>query len=130
VQGLGYELLYADTDSVFLKKSSATEDFVYVKDILARETGLPITLETCYKFLVLLPLEADEKLEALKHYYGITYTNELIVRGIEARRQDVPNFIKDFQSELLYTLFDCKDSAEIEDTRMLYCLSPRQLTRS
>jgi hypothetical protein len=60
VQGLGYELLYADTDSVFLKKDGATlEDFVSVKDILARETGLPITLETCYEFLVLLPLEAD-----------------------------------------------------------------------
>ena len=114
VQGLGYELLYADTDSVFLKKSGATfDDFVSVKDILARETGLPITVETCYKFLVLLPLEADEKFEALKHYYGITHTNELIVRGIEARRHDAPNFIKDFQSELLYTLFDCKDSAEI-----------------
>jgi len=56
VQGLGYELLYADTDSVFLKKSGATfEDFISVKDILARETWLPITLETCYKFLVLLP---------------------------------------------------------------------------
>jgi len=52
VQGLGYELLYADTDSVFLRKSGATfDDFVSVKDILARETGLPITLETCYKFL-------------------------------------------------------------------------------
>ena len=114
VQGLGFELLYADTDSVFLKNDGATfEDFVSVKDILARETGLPITLETCYKFLVLLPLEADEKLEALKHYYGITHTNELIVRGIEARRHDAPNFIKDFQSELLCTLFDCKDSAEI-----------------
>ena len=97
VQGLGYELLYADTDSVFLKKDGATfDDFVSVKDILSRETRLPITLETCYKFLVLLPLEADEKLEALKHYYGITYTNELVVRGIEARRHDAPNFIKTF----------------------------------
>jgi DNA polymerase elongation subunit (family B) len=114
VQGLGYDLLYADTDSVFLKKSGATfEDFVSVKDILAREIGLAITLETSYKFLVLLPLEADEKLEALKHYYGITHTSELIVRGIEARRHDAPNFIKDFQTELLYTLFDCKDSAEV-----------------
>ena len=46
VQGLGFELLYADTDSVFLKKSGATfEDFVSVKDILSRETGLPITLD-------------------------------------------------------------------------------------
>jgi len=37
----------------------------------------------------------------------------LIVRGIEIRRHDTPNFIKDFQSELLYTLFDCKNSTEI-----------------
>ena len=60
------------------------------------------------KFFVLPPLEADEKLEALYHYYGITHTSELIVRGIEARRHDAPNFIKDFQSE-----FDCNDSAKI-----------------
>jgi len=32
---------------------------------------------------------------------------------MEARRYDAPNFIKDFQSELLYTLFDCEDSTEI-----------------
>src|SRR2546428_6117385 len=74
---------------------------------------LPISLEHYYKFLVLLPLEADEKVEALKHYFGITQSNELIARGIEIRRHDVPNFIKEFQTELLYILFDCKDSAEV-----------------
>jgi DNA polymerase elongation subunit (family B) len=62
---------------------------------------------------LLLPLEADAKMEALKHYFGITQSNELIARGIEIRRHDAPNFIKEFQTELLYTLFDCKDSAEV-----------------
>jgi DNA polymerase elongation subunit (family B) len=62
---------------------------------------------------VLLPLEADVKMEALKHYFGITHTNELIARGIEIRRHDAPNFIKQFQTEMLYTLFDCKDSVEV-----------------
>ena len=52
-------------------------------------------------------------MEALKHYFGITHGNELIARGIEIRRHDAPNFIKEFQTELLYTLFDCKDSAEV-----------------
>ena len=114
VQGMGFELVYADTDSVFLKKIGASlKDFEYVKEILIRETGLPISLENHYKFLVLLPLEADEKMEALKHYFGITHGNELIARGIEIRRRDAPNFIKEFQTELLYTLFDCKDSAEV-----------------
>jgi DNA polymerase elongation subunit (family B) len=52
-------------------------------------------------------------MEALKHYFGITHSGEFIIRGIELRRRDVPNFIKEFQTELLYTLFDCKDSAEV-----------------
>jgi hypothetical protein len=56
-----------------------------------------------YKFLVLLPLEADEKIEVLKHYFGITFDNELVMRGIEIRRHDVPPFIKRFQTRLLYT---------------------------
>ncbi len=35
-------------------------------------------------------------MEALKHYFGITQINELIARGIEIRRHDAPNFIKEF----------------------------------
>jgi hypothetical protein len=31
-------------------------------------------------------LEADERLETLKHYFGITYDGELVMRGMEARR--------------------------------------------
>ena len=52
-----------------------------MNEILAREVDLPITLEHHYKFVVLLPLEADEKIEALKHYFGITQSNELIARN-------------------------------------------------
>jgi len=52
-------------------------------------------------------------MEALKHYFGITHDNELIARGIELRRHDAPNFIKEFQTELLYALFDCKNTAEV-----------------
>ena len=38
---------------------------------------------------------------------------QLIARGIEIRRHDAPNFIKQFQTELLYTLFDCNDLAQV-----------------
>jgi DNA polymerase elongation subunit (family B) len=41
------------------------------------------------------------------------FDGELVVRGIEIRRHDVPAFIKRFQTQLLHTLFDCKDSSEI-----------------
>jgi DNA polymerase elongation subunit (family B) len=114
VQESGFELLYADTDSVFLKKIGAPiEDYESVKDTLAREIGISISIEQHYKFLVLLPLQASERMEALKHYFGIAHSGDLIARGIEIRRNDAPNFIKEFQTELLYTLFDCKDLAEV-----------------
>jgi DNA polymerase elongation subunit (family B) len=115
IQQLGFELVYADTDSVFLKKDGATRsDYENVMKILSRETGLSISLEYHYKFLVLLPLEADEKIEALKHYFGITFDGEIITRGIETRRHDTPNFIKQLQYDLLHTLFsDRNDSNEV-----------------
>jgi len=36
----------------------------------------------------------------------------LIARGIELRRHDTPNFIKEFQTEV-HTLFECKNSDEV-----------------
>jgi DNA polymerase elongation subunit (family B) len=114
VQESGYDLIYADTDAAFVHKDNATkEDYQKLGEIISRETRLALSLEFHYKFLVLLPLEADEKLEALKHYFGITYDGELVTRGIETRRHDTPNFIKDFQTELLYSLFDAERPSEV-----------------
>jgi DNA polymerase elongation subunit (family B) len=116
IQKLGYELIYADTDSVFIKNLkgiTSTDQYENIVNILRRETGLPISIEHDFKFLVLLPLEASEKIEALKQYYGVTQTGQLVVRGVEIRRHDTPKLINKFQTELLCTLFDCKDAKEI-----------------
>jgi DNA polymerase elongation subunit (family B) len=116
VQKLGYELIYADTDSAFIKNGSGivtTDHYEKIVNTLRKETGLPISIEHNFKFLVLLPLEASEKIEALKQYFGLTHQGQLIVRGIEIRRHDTPNLIKQFQTELLSTLFDCKNKEEI-----------------
>lgn len=83
---------------------------------LIKETGLEMTLEFHYKFLVLLYIEADENMEAKKHYFGLTYDNQLITRGIETRRHDSPIFIKEFQKTLLSKLFDCQSSEEVLTT--------------
>jgi DNA polymerase elongation subunit (family B) len=50
VQGLGYELVYADTDSVFLKNGATFEELLCVKDILA------VTVSP-FLFLFILPLQ-------------------------------------------------------------------------
>jgi DNA polymerase elongation subunit (family B) len=116
VQKLGYELIYADTDSVFIKSNNritSENEYDQLVNMLCKETDLPISIDHDFKLLVLLPLEASEKIEALKQYYGITHGGDLVVRGIEVRRHDTPSLIKQFQTELLHTLFDCKDKEEI-----------------
>ena len=108
VQSSGFEMIYADTDAVFLKRKTATKmDYEDVMNELIKETGLGMTMEYHYKYLVLLYIEADEKMETRKHYYGLTYDNQLITRGIDTRRHDSPAFIKEFQRTLLSKLFDC-----------------------
>jgi DNA polymerase elongation subunit (family B) len=127
VQELSYELIYADTDAAFVHKAKATKnEYQDLGEIISKETGLALSIEYHYKYLVLLPLEADEKLEALKHYFGITYDGELVTRGIETRRHDTPKFIKDFQRELLYTLFDANSTTEIINRTLenaLFCIT-------
>jgi hypothetical protein len=117
VQSAGFDLIYSDTDAVFLKKKNATrKDFEKIMAKLISETGLQITLEYHYKFLVLLYIEADEKMEARKHYYGLTYDNQLVTRGIDTRRHDSPIFIKQFQNNLLSKLFNCNNYEEVLTT--------------
>ena len=114
VQRYGFELIYADTDAVFLKKNDATrKDYEEIMNELVRETGLQMTLDFHYKFLVLLYIESDEKMEAKKHYFGLTYGKQLVTRGIDTRRHDSPAFIKEFQRTLLSKLFDCQSSEEV-----------------
>ena len=114
VQSAGFELIYADTDAVFLKKKDASkEDYEEIMNMIAKETGLDLTLEFHYKYLVLLYIEADDKMEARKHYFGLTYDNKLITRGIDTRRHDSPAFIKEFQTTLLSKLFDCNSYEDV-----------------
>ncbi|MCP8308407.1 MAG: hypothetical protein H3Z54_06895 [archaeon] len=116
VQSLGYEIIYADTDSVFVKKDGdKKEDYEELAKKISEHIGLPISLDHHYKFLLLLPLESDPsmRMEAQKHYFGMLYNGEIIARGIELRRHDTPKFIKDFQIKLIQTLFDCKDAKEV-----------------
>lgn len=114
VQSRGFKLIYADTDSVFVKKDGATrEEYERLAEQLSNLTGLPISLDHHYKFLTLLPLEEDANMKAQKRYFGILYSGEIVARGIELRRHDTPEFIRKFQAELIKTLLDYKTVEEV-----------------
>ncbi|HDM88789.1 MAG TPA: hypothetical protein ENG65_02205 [Candidatus Bathyarchaeota archaeon] len=110
----GYEVIYGDSDSLFVKKEDASrEDYENLAEKIRRETGLPIRLDHHYKFLVFLRQSSDEKFEAARRYYGKLTDGSLYYRGIELRRHDTPAFMKEFQERLISILFDADSAEEI-----------------
>lgn len=65
--------------------------------------------QLCYTLCVTVNMPRDK--EGLGG--NVIFIDTEKARGIELRRSDTPNFIKGFQTEVLQTLFDCKNSAEV-----------------
>jgi DNA polymerase elongation subunit (family B) len=116
VQQKGFEVIYADADSLFVKKKGETkEGYEKLRQAINQHVGIPIALDHHYKHLLLLPLESDPSgsMKAQKRYFGMLTSGELLTRGIECRRHDSPAFIKNFQENLIQTLFDVEATDEI-----------------
>lgn len=114
----GFKIIYSDTDSIFVQKKNADiKDFEKLSDKIERETKLPIKVDRLYKFLVLLPMKIDKMLGGSKRYFGRLTDGKLDLKGIEYRRHDYPEYIKDFQYKLADTLLK---GGSAEDVRKNY----------
>ncbi len=112
----GFQIVYSDTDSIFVKKAGAKiEDFERLAEEIGEATKLPIKVDRVYKFLVLLPMKTDKKLGGTKRYYGRLVSGELDFKGIEIRRHDYPQYIKEFQHKLADKLLSCERVEEVYD---------------
>jgi len=110
----GYEVIYGDSDSLFVKRKGALrEDYENLAEKIRRKTGLPIRLDHHYKFLVFLRQSSNGNFEAARRYYGKLTDGSLYYRGIELRRHDTPAFMKEFQERLISILFDADSAEEI-----------------
>ncbi|MEM3027310.1 MAG: DNA polymerase domain-containing protein [Candidatus Bathyarchaeia archaeon] len=113
-RSLGYRVLYADCDSVFVQKDGASkEDYEKLAGCIEAEVGLPIALDRHFRFLVLLAQEKDPRIGATRRYFGKLTSGELFFRGIELRRRDYPPFIKEFEAELMGILLDAKSREDV-----------------
>ncbi|MHA1209232.1 MAG: DNA polymerase domain-containing protein [Candidatus Freyarchaeota archaeon] len=110
----GFQVVYADTDCVFVKKPEASrEDFEKLARQISVEVGFPIAIDNLYRFLVLLPSKSNPLVDVVKRYYGKLYDGGLHQRGVEIRRHDTPRLIKRFQEELMTILFNARSAGEV-----------------
>jgi DNA polymerase-2 len=65
-----------------------------------------------YRWIVFLSSKTDSKVGVLNRYYGIFEDGRLKVRGIDLRRHDTPEIVRQCQTEMLDILTKARDSNE------------------
>ena len=115
---MGFEVLHMYVDGLWVKREGIqTKEAAHLLlDPIEQNTGLPIALEGCYKWIAFLPSKLDTRIPVPNRYFGVFTTNALKVRGIELRRHDTPPFIASLQENILAQL--------AKASRPELCLSP------
>jgi DNA polymerase-2 len=108
----GYELLHALTDSLWIRKAGLTdEELQAICDEITAATGIAMSLEGRYRWLVFLPSKVRAHLAVANRYFGVFWDGTLKARGLAYRRHDVPVFIRATQLAMLEVLAEAEHLA-------------------
>jgi DNA polymerase-2 len=109
----GYELLHALTDSVWIRKLDLTDEVLQALcDEITTATGVMMSLEGRYRWIVFLPSKVRPQLAVANRYFGIFWDGTLKARGLAYRRHDVPVFIQATQWAMLQVLAEAESLAD------------------
>jgi DNA polymerase elongation subunit (family B) len=72
-----------------------------------------MSLDRHFRFVGFLPMRSCVGSSALKRYFGLTCDGDIDARGIELRRSDTPELLREFQVMLIGEMLNCKDLAEV-----------------
>ena len=101
----GIDVLYGDTDSLFVKKPTPKQ----IEDIIAKakmDHNVELEIEKEYRYVVL----SGRK----KNYLGVTKNGKVDVKGLTGKKSHTPPFIKTLFYELLDILSEIKTIEEFE----------------
>ena len=101
----GIDVLYGDTDSLFVKKPTPKQ----VEDIITKAKmnhNVELEIEKEYRYVVL----SGRK----KNYLGVTKNGKVDVKGLTGKKSHTPPFIKTLFYELLDILSEIKTIEEFE----------------
>jgi len=112
----GFKVIHGIVDSLWLKKEGASEkeyhDLCYE---IETKLDLPISFEGIYKWIMFLNSRLSPKIPVLNRYYGVTRDGKMKVRGIDLRRHDTTDVVRDCQKEILTLLSFASNSNEFRE---------------
>ena len=112
---LGYDLLHMYVDGLWVYKKGQTlpENYRNLLDEIAENTGLSISLNGIYRWVVFLASRNDPRVPVANRYFGVFQNGMIKTRGIEIRRRDTPLFIGKTQVEILEYLALAENASEL-----------------
>jgi DNA polymerase I len=107
-EGLGIQVLYGDTDSLFLKNPSK-EQIEELARWTERELKMGIDVEKVYRYAVF----SSRK----KNYLGVLEDGAVDVKGLTGKKKHIPIFIKNAFNIMKERLAQVKNPAEFEQAK-------------
>jgi len=104
----GIEVLYGDTDSLFVKKPTPKQ----IEDIITKakmDHNVELEIDKEYRYVVL----SSRK----KNYLGVTKNGKVDVKGLTGKKSHTPPFIKTLFYEILDILSKIKTVGEFESAK-------------
>ena len=105
---LGMEVLYGDTDSVFLK-SPSEEQLKALMDWSEEELGMDLDVDKVYRYVVFS--------ERKKNYLGVLVDGSVDVKGLMGKKKHVPKLIKEAFSRVVEELALVEKPEDLEVAR-------------
>src|SRR5436309_4849304 len=111
----GFTLVHGIVDSFWLRKKEATRgEYEDLCKEIRDKLRLPVSFEGVYRWIVFLSSKTDSKVGVLNRYYGIFEDGKLKVRGIDLRRHDTPDIVRQCQSDMLEIFIKARNSNEFK----------------
>ncbi|MCB1165840.1 MAG: DNA polymerase [Leptospiraceae bacterium] len=112
----GFSVVHGITDCLFLsvpQMENAEAVLLSVCERIGEATGIEMSLEGIYDWVVFLPSRTKPGVAVVNRYFGRFKDGNLRVRGISVRRKDRPVWIKEAQNIFLESMANCSSAAEL-----------------
>jgi DNA polymerase-2 len=110
---MGFEVIQLYVDGLWVRhpEKNRPDDIEPLLLEIQERTGLPISLDGIYRWVVFVGSRQNKKRPVANRYFGVFQDGSIKVRGIDARRRDSTPFVADAQMHLL-ELLASKDKPE------------------
>jgi DNA polymerase I len=120
---MGFTVIHGIVDSLWI---SGNGDISVLLEKIKQVTRIDIVVDGHYRWIAFLP--SRKGIGSPNSYIGLRVDGTYKLRGISARRSDVPTIVKKMQVECLEILKDCKSSKSIAAcSRDLYAIKARYM---